>query len=253
MQPHSWKASSWDSNPGFSELSLLLLIPGHSTYGGGSGERFLSSFLRHPLILGLKSAVLLSGLSHSEAPGLPTGRGAPSPALSQESREGRCSGLGPSPDKVGAGQEGQWAQGQVGSGFRACSTCGHSWGLLPRAGDSALFLNQSLGFLSSHIRWGSCSCRPSTGWDTAGPGQPHCPQPPKPGCEPQDLTCNRHPGNVCETELGPASVSPACTLASAVHSHLPRARHTASCWGCNSDDHTWSLSSKSLQSGWADG
>lgn len=27
VQPHSWKATSWDSNPGFFQLSLLLLDP----------------------------------------------------------------------------------------------------------------------------------------------------------------------------------------------------------------------------------
>lgn len=27
VRPHSWKASSWDSNPGFFQLSLLLLDP----------------------------------------------------------------------------------------------------------------------------------------------------------------------------------------------------------------------------------
>lgn len=71
-----------------------------------------------------------------------------------------------------------------------------------------------------------------------------------PGCEPQDFTCNRYPENMWGTEMGPVSVSPAYTSASAIHSHLPRASQAASCWGCDSG-HQLSLGRS--QSVWADG
>lgn len=41
---------------------------------------------------------------------------------------------------------------QVGSGFTTCPTYGHSWGFLLLAVDSALFLDQCPGLLSSPSR-----------------------------------------------------------------------------------------------------
>ena len=63
---------------------------------------------------------------------------------------------------------------------------------------------------------------------------------------------NGHPGNMCGTELGPASQSPACPSASAAHPHSSCASHTASCWGCNSDHLTWPLSSELSLAGLVD-
>lgn len=84
--------------------------------------------------------MLLSGLSLGKPPGLPREREAPSPAPSQERREGKYWG---------------WAHGQMKLGLsRKCSGPGprgvkiHLWafgGLCLLAGDSALFLNQFSG------------------------------------------------------------------------------------------------------------
>lgn len=138
------------------------------------------------------------------------------------------SGLGLRPDKVGAGQEVQQAQSQVGSGFRTCPTWGYSWGLLLLAGDSALFPNQFLGLLSPLIRCGLIAPDPVFVGILLGQSSLSARWSPQWGCESQDLMRNRHSGNRCGAELGPASVSPAC--ASSLCHSFSFAVCQAHCW-----------------------
>lgn len=118
--------------------------------------------------------------------------------------------LGPRPDKVGVGQEVRWAQGRWGQdsglappvGTPGASSC-WLWTLpcfWTSAPDSSAPLAGKILQPQTQYLLGSRWARPAV-----------LPPPPGPGCEPQDLTYNRYPENVCGTELGPASVFPVCT------------------------------------------
>lgn len=163
-----------------------------------------------------------AGSVSGKAPGLPAGEEGPTRPL-RRAGKGQCSGLGPKPDKAGAGQEVWWALSQVGLGFGTCPTCGHPWSLLLLAMDSALVLNPCLAFLGSPIRWSLAAPDPGSVRILLGQASLTRPLSPGPGCESQDLMCNRCPENAAE--LGPASVSPA------IYAHLLCAKDAASCWG----------------------
>lgn len=124
--------------------------------------------------------------------------------------------MGPKPDKiVGGGRKCGGPRARWARDSRPAPPVG-----LPSGCGLCPISEPAPGLLSSPTRQDLAALAPVSLGILLGGARPASPPPsPGPGCEPQDFMCNRNSENVWGTELGPASVSPAYTLASAIHSH----------------------------------